>query len=111
MLDPASMENELLLYERGRQLRPLIGSPAWEIAIDTLRAYKDDAVEALLNLAPGDPTVPTAHAAAAALADQFVKFQQDINLAVEFAAKPPEEFRSFLSGAIQAADVLMQQGV
>lgn len=105
------MEQELLLYDRGRHLRQVVGSPSWEIILDTLKAYKDEAVEGLLSLSPGDPTVPTAHAAASALVDQFVKFQQDTNRALEFAANPPEEFTAWLMGVAEASDVMKQQGV
>ena len=109
IIDPRAMENDLIVYERGRQLRSVVNSPVWEIVIDTLRAYKDQAEDECFALSPGDQRVLTAHAAASALRDQFVKFQQDINNAVEFAANPPEEFALWLSGAIDAADVMKQQ--
>jgi hypothetical protein len=39
------------------------------------------------------------------LDDQFVKFQQDINSAIEAANHPSEEVAAWLSGAYKAADV------
>lgn len=103
--EPSELEAQLDLYEKGRALRIVTTHPGWETVIQVLRDYRDKAVQALVDLPPGDPTVPTVHAAASALDDQFVKFQQDINSAIEAANHPSEEVVSWLSGAYKAADV------
>lgn len=105
-MDQEELDRELAVYEKGRQLRAIVNTPAWEIVIDTLKAYRDEATERLLGLAPGDPVVPTAHAAASALVDQFSKFEQDIKNAVDFAAKPPEDFTDYLLEVRDKSDVL-----
>jgi hypothetical protein len=101
----SELEAQISLYEKGRALRIVTTHPGWETVIQVLRDYRDKAVQALVDLPPGDPTVPTVHAAASALDDQFVKFQQDISAAIEAAANPSEEVVAWLSGAYKAADV------
>lgn len=107
------IENDLNTYERGRQLRPLVNSPLWEILVDSLESYRDNANQELVNLAPGDPTVPTVHAAVSAIYDLVAKFQQDVHAAVNFANNPSEELRKYLTGTRDANDVAkaMGQGV
>jgi hypothetical protein len=94
------IQGQLDLYERGRMLKNVVGTPVWSLLLEILQSYRDKANEELLNLAPGDETVVTAHAAASALNDGFRKFQQDINAAVEFAANPSPEVTDYLSGVI-----------
>jgi hypothetical protein len=103
--DFSNIEGELELYNKGRELRTVVNHPGWNTVIQTLQDYRDKAVQTLVDLPPGDPTVPTVHAAASALDDQFVKFQQDIEKAIEFAANPSEEVTLWLKGAYKAADV------
>lgn len=105
MVEFDQIENEFDLYERGRMLKQIVMSPAWSTVVEVLRDYRDKAVQELVNLAPGDPTVPTAHAAASALDDQFNKFQQDIQNAVDTAAKPSDELREYLLTARKSLDV------
>jgi len=105
-LDQNDIDRDLSLYDMGRSLRAVVHTPGWEIVLDTLKSYKDQAVEDLVALAPGDPTVPTVHAAASALSDQFSKFQQDIDRAIEFAANPPEALQEYLVGVRDDSDVL-----
>ena len=105
MITQAELDNELRLFETGRQLRAVVNTSAWEIVIDTLKSYKDQAIEDLVNLVPGDPTVPTAHAAASALSQQFINFQRDINNALDFAANPSSDLQDYLAGVRQDSDV------
>ena len=104
--DYSQVEHELEIYERGRTLRPVVGSEAWQILLETLKSYKDKAEDELFALPPGDPSVPTAHAAASALRQQYYFFQDDIQKAVDFAAKPSAELTDYLNGVIQQTDVL-----
>ena len=64
--DAIQLENQLDLYEKGRKLRKFVLDPDWEIVIQVLQDYRDKYRDALVALAPGDPQVPLAHAAASA---------------------------------------------
>lgn len=99
------IEQELEVYERGRQLRLVYNTPAWETIIGALEDYRDKAKQELVDLPPGHPSVVTAHAAASALDDTVAKFKMDIANAVQTAATPSAELISYLSGAIQSMDV------
>ena len=105
------IQEELDLYEKGMMLRTVVKTPVWEIIVQVLSDYKDNAVQQLVNLPPGDPTVPCAHAAASALDDQLAKFQQDVSAAIESATNPSPELRAYLSGATEALDVQKAMGM
>ena len=107
------VENDLALFELGRQLRVIVNTPAWEIVLNTVDRYVDDLDQQVRKLPPGDTTVISAQAALYAL-DQFAtKFKEDINRAVNFANHPSEEIREYLNGTRDANDVAkaMGQGV
>lgn len=104
------LQSELELYELGRQLRLVVISPAWEILIDVLNQYREKAKDELMSLAPGDPTVPTVHAASSAVWDVVEKFQQDVMSAVDFAANPSREVVDYLNGTLDANDVAKAMG-
>ena len=105
------LEAQLDVYEKGLMLAPVVKTPVWELIVQTLTDYKDKAVQQLVDLPPGDSTVPCAHAAASALDDQLAKFQQDVNSAVEAAANPSDELRDYLSGALKQSDVGRAMGM
>lgn len=109
-MDDQQIEQDLELYELGRQLRSVINSPGWEVIMLTIQQYVAETTEALLALPPGDPEVPTAHAAASALKDFLHKFRQDIKRAVDFANEPSEDLREYLTGVRRANDVQAQMG-
>lgn len=92
--DAIQLENQLDLYEKGRKLRKFVLDPDWEIVIQVLQDYRDKYRDALVSLAPGDPQVPLAHAAASASNDIFEYFTKSINDAVDFSNKPPGELKS-----------------
>ena len=94
--DLSQIEIDLEVYEKGRQLQAVVNTPGWEIALDTLRAYRDKTSEDLLDLPIGDPSVLLAHAAQSALRQMFRNFEQDIANAIRTASKPPEELRDYL---------------
>ena len=103
--EPTELEAQLELYEKGRHLRVVTTHPGWQTVLQVLRDYRNTAVQALVDLPPGDPTVPTVHAAASALDDQFVKFQQDINSAIYAVEHPTDEVIQALNGVRRALDV------
>lgn len=73
---------EVDLWEQGRELQHLVNLPGWDVALKMLASYAQHANDDLLSLAPGNPAVPQAHAAAAALRDLYVKFIQDVQNAI-----------------------------
>jgi hypothetical protein len=104
-----NLENDLRLYELGRELRPLVNSPGWEILTDTMQSYVDDLDQQHRRVLPGDPNVIASHAALYAL-DQFVtKFKADIERAVDFANAPPQEVIAYAHQIRKSSDVLAAQ--
>ena len=80
---------ELDLWEKGRDLQSIVNTRGFDILLETLQTYVDNANANLISLAPGDPNVITAHAAVSA-ANQLVSyFKQDINAAIEASHKSP----------------------
>lgn len=102
--DAIQLENHLDLYEKGRKLRKFVLDPDWEIVTQVLQDYRDKYRDALVALAPGDPQVPLAHAAASASNDLFDHFNKSINDAVDFANKPPEELKQAIHGIRRAVE-------
>jgi hypothetical protein len=89
---------EIEQWKRGQKLRGVVNSEEWQILLDTLQRYADSSVETLLGLPPGDPSVPTAHAAASALVQQRRLFEEDVNAAVQASYEMPEALKSTLRG-------------
>lgn len=104
MGDP--LEDDVLRYEMGRKWRAIYHSPAWELLLDTLKSYVDDADYQVRKLPPGDPSVIAAHAALSALNDMVEKFELDIKSWVEFADNPSPEFVEYITGVRNSSDVL-----
>ena len=104
------LETQLDLYEKGRKLRKFVLDPDWGIVIQVLRDYRDKYRDALVALAPGDPQVPLAHAAASASNDIFTYFQTSINGAVDFVNNPPDEVKEKIFGIRRAIETAMGQG-
>ena len=102
--DAIQLENQLDLYEKGRKLRKFVLDPDWEIVIQVLQDYRDKYRDALVSLAPGDPQVPLAHAAASASNDIFDYFTKSINDAVDFSNKPPGELKGAIHGIRRAVE-------
>jgi hypothetical protein len=70
------------LKHKGRELRTIMGTQAWDIVMSTIQSYVTQANDDLMEMLPGDTRVPAAHAAVSAL-HQFVKnFKEDIENAV-----------------------------
>jgi hypothetical protein len=109
--DYSQTEKDVELYEKGRALRPVVGTEAWNILLDTLKAYKDKTEEELWALPIGDPNIPTAFAAASALRQQFTFFQEDVQRAVNFAANPTQEVTDYIYGVLRQSDVMRAMGV
>jgi hypothetical protein len=100
---------DLDLYEKGRILRAVYKTEAWEIIMGVFEDYRDKAAKDLINLPPGDSYVPTAHAAASALDDVVAKAKQDFENAIQAAANPPAEVVSYLTEMSEANDVAASQ--
>ena len=102
--DAIQLETQLDLYEKGRKLRKFVLDPDWEIVIQVLQDYRDKYRDALVALAPGDPQVPLAHAAASASNDIFSYFTKSINDAVDFSNEPPKELKGAIHGIRRAVE-------
>jgi len=73
---------ELILWDRGRTLAPQVQTESWQIILDSIKSYVDDAAEALVFMSPGSTTLKEAHAVAYALKTFYIKFQEDIFRAI-----------------------------
>lgn len=85
---------EIQLWQKGKALAQQVQSFGWNVVEEMIHDYVQNATEQLLNLAPGDPTVLQAHAAASALADFERKLRQDVATAVEAARTIPAAVKS-----------------
>ena len=90
--DP-EQQDDVVNWRRGCALRSLVKSPEWEILCDTLKSYADSAELDLFRLPPGDPAVPTAHAAWSALKQVAFKFKANVEKCVEESFKTPESIQ------------------
>jgi len=107
MVDFETVENDLRVYDLGRKLQRM--SPElWEIILDTLASIRDTAQDDVFELSPGDPIVPTAHAAASALTQAYRVFKEGIEKAIEFSVHPSEELKAYQKQVIETADVVRQ---
>jgi hypothetical protein len=86
-------KEELKLWDRGRVLGQIVHTDAWAILLDTIKVKVDRAVATLLDLPPGHPDVPTAHAAASALTQFSIQIQQDVNDAIAASMEQPQVLR------------------
>jgi len=93
---------EIDLYNRGRDLAHLVPSPGWDTALAMLQSYPANAVRDLMGLAPGDPAVETAHAAASGAAQVVAHFIQDVQNAVDASRQMPDALKKGLR-AVKAA--------
>ena len=109
MIDTDQILIEYEQYEKGRRLKQIVSHPEWSTVMQVLKDYRDKAKDDLIDLQPGDPTVPTAHAAVSAINQVVGFFEQDINNAIETATNPSSELVDFLTRARENMDVLKQQ--
>lgn len=83
-------------HRKGVELRGLVNTEAWQVVKATLKQYADTATNDLLGMAPGDPAVLTAHAAASALVSVSRKFVEDIETAVAKSYDVPAALQPML---------------
>lgn len=86
-------KQEIRLYTFGRELAHMVDLPGWQVALEMLADYANNASATLISLAPGDARVPNAHAAASALTSLYKNFIRDVATAVESASKTPDLVR------------------
>lgn len=83
-------QNDIAIWQKGNELRSIVNTPGWEAGMEMLQSYADKAIDDLMGIQIGDPYVPTAHAAAAAVRQLVIKYQMDVRSAVEAASQVPE---------------------
>jgi hypothetical protein len=88
---------ELEQWKMGNKLRSIVGTEGWELAIDMLKQYEEKAKAELFSLAPGDPNVPTVHAAASALVQCNRLFLEDVAAAIESSNRVPDVLKNALN--------------
>lgn len=81
--------DEIRKYLAGKELEHLVDLPGWQVALEMLASYPNQASAALMSMAPGDPRVPNTHAAVSVLTDLYNKFIRDVANAVEAAKTTP----------------------
>lgn len=84
---------EIEQHANGRELAHLTTQEGWQIVVNMLRSYSEKATADLLRLAPGDPHVPQAHAAAAALTAVVTTFLYDVDQAIQRGREIPDVVR------------------
>lgn len=87
---------EIENWKRGRALAAVINTEGCTLLLDRWKTYMENAQEALWRLAPGDPTVPTAHAAASALTQLYRSFMEDIDRDIAASYDVPEALKQTL---------------
>ena len=88
------------LWEKGKALQQLYGTFLWDIIIDTLRQFGEDAVENLMKIDPKNKEdVLAEHAVAYAANRIYVEFVNAITSEVQAAEHPPKILKT---GAMQA---------
>lgn len=80
---------EIDLWNKGKALAQVVNFPGWEVAMATLESFAQDTSETVLDMTPGDPAVPTAHAAAYAARQIAFKFKQSIQNAIDASHQTP----------------------
>lgn len=84
---------EIEQWTNGKELEHLASLPGWQIIRNMLASYANDATASLLKLAPGDPAVPTAHAAWKTAQDIRDFFDMDVRRAIEAGREVPDVVR------------------
>lgn len=91
---------EVEQWQNGRELAHLSTQAGWPIIVNMLQSYADKATQDLLRMAPGDPVVPQAHAAAAALTAVCTTFLYDVQQAIHCGQEIPDVVRSIRTAGI-----------
>jgi hypothetical protein len=89
-MNEEDLRQGLEIWQNGRELRTIYGTPAWEILCNAVDSYAAKAIDDLMRLDVGSPTVPTAHAAASAVAQFARMFKEDVANAVQQSFETPE---------------------
>lgn len=80
---------QIELWQKGKALQQLTSVYGWEVLLEMMQSYPQDAIRQLLIVPPGDnDRVIAAHAVAYALNDFYTKFIEDVNNAIENGKAP-----------------------
>ena len=87
-------KNEIVLWEKGRALAHQINAPGWDVVLEMLQSY---ATNEIATLARTDPSkkeeVLAAHAVFFAANGIFVRFQEDVQAAIDASRRTPEALK------------------
>lgn len=87
--------NEIEVWQKGKALAPLTGFYGWEVVMEMLRSYAEDAIQRLIVTDPGDTTnIVGFHAAAYAANKIYHNFATDVKNAID--KKTPEIMRGYV---------------
>jgi hypothetical protein len=82
---------EIQQFHNGRSLQQLVMMPGWQVLMDTFAQKKQDAIEELLSVNPGDKEVVlAAHAVAYAVHHTLDGLTREVAYAIESSKRLPE---------------------
>lgn len=82
---------QVLLWEKGRALKSIVGLFGWDVILEMLRSYPESSMEKLKRIDPAQKDeVLAEHAVMYAANRIYVAFVEDAQNAVEAAEHPPD---------------------
>lgn len=82
---------EIELWEKGRLLAQLVGTPAWDVVLEMLASYTANSLRDLAKTSPADDQhVKAMHSIAYSAQSIYNNFIEDVQAAIEAAKKPPK---------------------
>jgi hypothetical protein len=89
---------EIQQFHNGRALQQLVIMPGWEVLMDTFNQKKQDAIEELLSINPGDKElVLAAHAVAYAVHKTLDNLTREVVYSIEAAKRLPDVLQERLN--------------
>lgn len=90
-------KNEIQQYHNGRALKQLVMMPGWTVLTDAFHSHKQNAIDELLDINPGDKDlVLAAHAVAYAVHKTLNNLEVEINQSISMSERLPEVLRERL---------------
>ncbi len=105
-----NLEQQIEFLEFGIKMRPIVNSPSWPDLVQFVNDYVEKIDKLYRRLEPGDPAVIGSQAALHALDEFAEKFETDLEQAVQFADRPPQDLMLELRKVRAASDVALSMG-